>query len=338
MHDETNWELLAKYLAGECTAAELQQVTEWVRADRRNHQLLQQMTQAWELSPRDHAQAQPNSQALWQRLQVSMRHKQPFVAVHTTSQTRRLWPQQTLLRIAASVLLVLGIGLGAYYWPKEPTLITQLTQTQQQKTLTLPDGTKVWLNEGSKLSYPPAFAAARREVTLEGEAYFEVVHLRQHQPFVVKARGAETTVLGTSFDVTTDAPAGVTVSVVTGRVQLAQANAADRHVLLTKGWTGVYNPATQQVQRDSTTDLNFLAWKTGVLTFRKTPVRDVMAALTTYYHRPIVLQDSTLGTCRFTGTFVRQPLDSVLQTVSLTFDAQVRRQANSITLQGGTCQ
>lgn len=345
MSNEANWDLLAKYLAGECTEAEQQQVGAWRQADARNQQLFEHLARVWERSPQDYAQAQPNSAALWQRLQAGLQPSNPFVAMHVTlqpqappiPQPRRLDWQQWGLRVAASLLLTLGLGTGVYYW-QQPTLVTQQTQTQQQKALTLPDGTRVWLNEGSKLSYPAAFSGERREVTLQGEAYFEVVHLRQSQPFVIRANGVETTVLGTSFNVQAYGPAGVAVSVVTGRVKLAHSARADRAVLLTKGWTGVYDPAAQQVRRASTSNLNFLAWKTGVLTFRNTPVKEVITTLAQHYHRDLRLQAPALEACHFTGTFKQQPLDKVLQTLSLTFDAQAVTRPGFTTLEGGGCQ
>jgi ferric-dicitrate binding protein FerR (iron transport regulator) len=248
MHTEADWDLLTKYLAGECTAAEQQQVLAWRQADARNQRLFEHLERVWVQSPQDFSQAQPDSEALWQRVQAGMRRNSPFVGVHVNREVasevaptnRPQWPQWGL-RIAASVLLTLGVGTGAYYWQQQPDLVTQQTQGQQQKELTLPDGTRVWLNEGSKLSYPTAFASERREVTLEGEAYFEVVHLQQHQPFVIKANGTETTVLGTSFNVAAAAK-GVEVSVVTGRVKLAHSGQAGQEVMLTKGWTGAYDP------------------------------------------------------------------------------------------------
>ncbi|MBD2766950.1 FecR domain-containing protein [Hymenobacter sp. BT664] len=339
MNTEANWDLLTKYLAGECTEAEQQQIRDWCQADARNQRLFEHLARVWEQSRQDYSQAQPDSAALWQRLQAGMRRDNPFVAVHVNPQAapiarpqRPAW-QHWGLRIAASILLTLGLGTGVYYW-QQPTLITQQTQNQQQKVLTLPDGTRVWLNEGSRLSYPTAFAAERRQVTLEGEAYFEVVHLREHQPFVIQAQGTETTVLGTSFNVTART-SGVQVSVVTGRVRLARSG---QQVLLTKGWTGMYDPATQQVRRDSTSDLNFLAWKTGVLTFRNTPVSEVVATLTEYYHHDLRLRASALGTCHFTGTFERQPLDKVLQTLALAFDAKAVTEPGFTALEGGSCQ
>jgi ferric-dicitrate binding protein FerR (iron transport regulator) len=84
--------------------------------------------------------------------------------------------------------------------------------------------------------------------------------------------------------------------------------------------------------------LNFLAWKTGVLTFRNTPVQEVVATLAAHYHRDIRLQNPALGRCHFTGTFEQQPFDKVMQTLSLTFDAPAATQAGTTTLQGGGCQ
>jgi len=329
-------ELLARYLAEECTESEKQQVEEWLRADRRNQQEFDRLRQVWEQSAEDYSQALPDSSALWRRLQTSIgQEQQPFVAVHKPDGAGRTL--QWAWRIAASVLLVVGLALSVYYW-QQPDTVTQLTQTQEKKELTLPDGTKVWLNAGSKLSYPETFGANERKVTLEGEAYFEVMHLERDQPFIIAAGKTETTVLGTSFNVHAYPDLEVQVTVVTGKVALASSREPAHRVVLTKGFTGRFDPATEEVQKEATRSLNQIAWKTGVLTFSKTPLNQVIDDISRYYHREIRLENASLGSCRFTARFDNQSFEQVIQTLSLTFDARINNQDQLILLQGGQCQ
>jgi ferric-dicitrate binding protein FerR (iron transport regulator) len=328
-------ELLAKYLAEECTVSEKQQVEEWLRADPRHQQEFDRLKQVWEQSAEDYSQALPDSAALWMRLQTSMRKEQPFTVVHQSDGSRRTL--QWAWQIAASVLLVLGLGLGVNHW-QQPDTITQLTQTQEKKELTLPDGTKVWLNAGSKLSYPEIFGENERKVKLEGEAFFEVVHLERDQPFIIAAGKTETTVLGTSFNVHAYSKQGVRVTVITGKVALVSNREPIQRVVLTKGFTGLFDPATQEVKREVTKDLNAIAWKTKVLTFSKTPLHQVIADIARYYHREVRLENASLASCRFTGRFDNQSFDQVIRTLSLTFNAAINNQNQVILLQAGQCQ
>ena len=329
-----NTELLIRYLAQECTESEKQQVQDWLRSDPRNQQEFDRLKHVWEQSAEDFSRALPDSQALWKRLQSTIRKEQPFRAVHTGSQPSLL---QWVGRIAASVLLVLGLCLSIYYWQQTGTL-TQVTQRQQKKKVTLPDGTHVWLNASSQLSYPKQFGANERKVRLEGEAFFEVVHLGPNQPFIILAGETETTVLGTSFNVKAYPKREVQVIVVTGKVAMASSREPARRILVTKGFTGRFDPASEKLKREVTKDVNQIAWKTGVLTFNKTSLNQVVDDISRHYHRNVRLTNAALGKCRFTAHFDHQPFEQVIRTLSLTFNAQISYQDQLILLQGGECQ
>ena len=103
----------------------------------------------------------------------------------------------------AIVLLVIGVGYNFYQSHNEANLVyREVCAVRGEKLLVLlPDGSRVWLNADSKLTYPEQFAKYNRNVTLEGEAYFEVAR-NEARPFIVQSGKQRVEVLGTSFDVT----------------------------------------------------------------------------------------------------------------------------------------
>lgn len=115
--------------------------------------------------------------------------------------SRRLWP--TLCKAAAVVALVVGASLASYRYAVTSQPERQfevVTAFGQKSSVTLPDGTRIWLNSGSRVSYSSAFNSRSRTVNLEGEAYFSVARNEQ-LPFVVQADGMSVTALGTKFNV-----------------------------------------------------------------------------------------------------------------------------------------
>lgn len=115
--------------------------------------------------------------------------------------SRHLWP--TLCKAAAVVALVVGTALASYRYavtsqPEQQFEV--VTAFGQKSSVTLPDGTRIWLNSGSRVSYSSAFNSRSRTVDLEGEAYFSVAR-NEKLPFVVQADGMAVTALGTKFNV-----------------------------------------------------------------------------------------------------------------------------------------
>ena len=142
-------------------------------------------------------------------------------------------------RMAAIVIFTLGLGLVVYLtlFNKQSQWIEIATSRKEIREIALPDGSKVWLNKGSTLRYGKELqSVAQREVWLEGEAYFEVVHKPQ-QPFVVHAAGAVTQVLGTSFNMRSyPDESTVAVDVLTGKVNFKlMANESSESLVLETG-------------------------------------------------------------------------------------------------------
>jgi ferric-dicitrate binding protein FerR (iron transport regulator) len=164
------------------------------------------------------------------------------------------------------------------------TYNTISTPRGRQFQLVLEDGTRVWLNAASSLTYPTTFSATARTVSITGEAYFEVTH-NADAPFKVKmGPQQEVTVLGTSFNVNayTDEPE-VSTTLVEGSVKVSNGIAGQ-----------VLRPGYQAAMRDNgitvrQADVNdIIAWKNGLFIFRKTDIHAVMRQLSRWYNIEVV--------------------------------------------------
>lgn len=158
--------------------------------------------------------------------------------------------------------------------------ITLSTPKGGQYRVVLSDGTKVWLNAASTLSYPTNFKGNERLVVLTGEAYFEVSHDTRH-PFIVRSAGQEIEVLGTSFNVNAyKDEARIATTLISGSVRLTTA--------------GNFNPRKLRPGEQATVDYNglsirevdavlYTAWKDGEFRFKATPLQEALRQIGRWY-------------------------------------------------------
>jgi ferric-dicitrate binding protein FerR (iron transport regulator) len=185
----------------------------------------------------------------------------------------------------------------------------------------LPDGTNVTLNTRSVLNYPEQFANDIREVSIFGEAFFEV-QSDVLRPFVIHTSGLDIKVVGTSFNVEAYPGAGfVKVAVNTGKVLVYPSGVhPDMGTMLHAGETATYSQASGKLLKGVVDDLNFLSWKTGVLTFRETRLADVFKALEKKYETTFTIDNPDVLNERLTARFESETLDQVLETLALIFE------------------
>jgi ferric-dicitrate binding protein FerR (iron transport regulator) len=197
------------------------------------------------------------------------------------------------------------------------------THNGQRADITLPDGSKAFLNVASQLEVPTDFAAGNRTLRLRGEALFSVAH--QHgTPFTVVAGPATVRVLGTSFVVRHYATDSVTtVAVRDGRIGVGSAIvAADQEVTVShQGMTPV-SPAAP----------SHFTFAAGVLTLDGIPLKDAIVELDRWYDADIRLADPALGAHVVQMTAAAGSLADVATMLAFTFDARVVRNGRVITL------
>ncbi len=189
--------------------------------------------------------------------------------------------------------------------------------------LTLADGTKVWLNSETTLEYPTHFSQNRREVTLVGEAFFEV-HKDASRPFIVNVKGAAVKVLGTSFNVKAyNEEEAVTTTLVTGRVLLeSQHNSARNEMILKPGMQGVIS-AHEDIIVNEVDPLIYSAWKDGEFRFENKPLEEILLSLQRWYDVEVVYENQAMKKKRFTGDLERYAeINTHLEMISLTTNVQ----------------
>ncbi|HXB08645.1 MAG TPA: FecR domain-containing protein [Puia sp.] len=163
---------------------------------------------------------------------------------------------------------------------------TLATPTGSQYRLLLPDGTKVWLNASSSITYPTAFAGSQRRVKTSGEVYFEVARQDQ-QPFIVQQGGMTVQVLGTSFDVNGyDDEAALRTTLLTGKVRVGW-GAADR--LIAPGGQAVIEKGGSEIRVNGNADIEtIMAWKNGSFAFRDADIGSIMRQAARWYDIRVV--------------------------------------------------
>lgn len=183
---------------------------------------------------------------------------------------------------------------------------TMTTPKGGQYKLTLPDGSKVWLNAASSITYPAAFAGKERTVTIKGEVYFEVAK-NENMPFHVKANNITVDVLGTSFNIMAyeDEPA-IKTTLITGAIKV------NGHLL---------KPGQQAVNERITDNADIeeaIAWKNGLFEFNQQSIVSIMQQISRWYDVDIQYQ-GTIKSKTFTGQISRYAeITTVLQMMELT--------------------
>ncbi len=329
-----DWELLDRYLARECTAEERERVERWMDAAPLNRRRVELLADAVAAAP-----ATPRVEV---RKSIERQLDAPRKGFSLGAQPA----QSAFTKVAVVLLLVVGGGAlagRALLSPEPdtprpaPAMRVVSTPPGQRASFRLPDGTSVMLGVASTLRHAVAFGVGRREVELEGEAYFEVVH-DENRAFAVRAGDIVAEDLGTQFVVRAyreDRHARVVVR--EGKVALRAASAQDAsapHVLL-PGQLGRLEPNGTPVAEPADTSAYF-AWTEGRLVFDDVALRDALPQLSRWYDLEFRLADSSLGRVPLTATFKNQPTEDVLDLLAASLGMRQVRSGRTVTFHSAT--
>ncbi|TWR26662.1 DUF4974 domain-containing protein [Mucilaginibacter achroorhodeus] len=245
---------------------------------------------------------------------------------------------------AASVIAVLATA-GALYQNMDQVMDVvspiaqkqQVTAGSQVANLTLSDGTKVWLNGGSKLSYPETFRGDKREIRITGEAFLEVAH-NDKIPFIVRSGSVRTQVLGTSFNVKAYPNENfVKVDVATGKVGVMAPK--QQTVFLTPQQEVILDNKTGKVTTTRNVDVNALTgWRDGSFIIKNMPLAEVLNVIQRRFGVQIKA-DNNLSQCSITANFTNVSLQNVMKIISKLVKGKAIQGAdgNSYQLKGKGC-
>lgn len=326
--------LLLRFLLGEASNDEMQQVTEWLQLSEKNQKLLDTYEAIWaeagKLTPNPVAVDTPS---VWKnmsdRIDIFEAEKKP---VKTISLRSRI----SLYGASAAAVIILLFGISQLI--KKPQNI-QIASTYEVLTDSLPDGSDVTLNANSKITYPKQFAKNERRVKLEGEAFFNVEHNKE-QPFIIEAGNAFIQVLGTSFNVKAYENSEIEVIVTDGLVQLFTVDSESNDtlaILLKAGEKGRFSTKERKPVYVSENIPDELYWMKYTLIFNDTDLKKVFKLLEDYYNIEIKVSDTRIYDCRLSTTFSNNSIDNIIEVIAATFEFEYIKENETYTIKGDGC-
>lgn len=295
-----NPELLQKYIAGNATEAEKQRVTKWIQENPEN--MREYM-----------AQRKLHDMALWRTEPVA----------EENSRERKHFSLRGVCMEAAKIAAVLAIVLlGTHYWtgkhqvPEDKTWQFIYVPAGQRAELMLADGTKVWLNSRSTLTFPGSFKGNIRNVKLDGEGYFAVTK-NVEQPFIVETNKCNVKVLGTEFNVMAYAADSVwETSLLEGAVEILVPGSNNSGMRLEPNMMASLKG--NRLVKGRIKEADYFLWREGLLCFNDISVRDMIEKLKLYYGVDIVVNNTRILKNRYTGKFrTKDGVEHVLKVLKL---------------------
>ncbi|MEX2640911.1 MAG: FecR domain-containing protein [Balneolales bacterium] len=216
--------------------------------------------------------------------------------------------------------------------PTDETVKRVVYSTEnEQKVLTLSDGSRIRLNKNSSLEMAENFESNERAVSLDGEAFFEITH-NPDRPFKVHTGSAAIRVLGTSFSVKTNTRQNdVFVSVADGSVSLASMKVGSESEVLEKGFLGILKAETQEITLEKTDINNYMSWMNGRIIFDQTPFAQVAKQLERIYNIECTIKDNALLDMKLTTNFSELSLDNVLKVIAEGLEIEYEQKEDTVT-------
>ena len=320
-------DIIAKYLQNKASKSELQVLEVWLQQSSANQELFDELLLIWKEPSREPVLI--NSEEVKER--VWARVFEVDTVNGKTKKTRR-FRLPYYLRIAAVAAFLVSLTFSLYHFLQQETreqhmarpAITKSNPAGQKSRINLPDGSIVWLNAASTISYDENFTDTSRYITLAGEAYFEVVK-DSLRPFHVKTKNLSLVVLGTSFNVNAfENDDLIHVALIEGKLKVANLdNAAVRAVVLEKGEGIAFdrNTATiNKIQLSAADQFTNMSWRDGVLDFNEDGFDSFIKKIERWYDVKVEVTGEPPGNWRIKASFKNEYLSNVLKSIAFNKD------------------
>ena len=351
--------LLIRFILGEATEKEKQKIERWLKIGVKNKQLMQTLEQILHESQLEFTQWDEDE--LWDKFASKagitlsqakspdeVRPRSGVNVILKPIQIGMQWcfgtnksPSQYVFRLAIVALLILGGSMGtAVYFKKlqekrelayQSTYQEYFTQKGERSSLLLSDGTSIHLNSATKIRFPLVFAKGKREVFLDGEAFFEVAH-SETSPFIVHTTDANIRVLGTVFNVTSYSEDNKTQVIVSeGQVAFGGVKQQDEVLLHRNQLSRVIkggSPSSAEVIR---TD-KYLAWLKNQMVFENATLGEVFKQLSRKFDVEFEVLDSSLLNRHIMATFSNESLSQIIRSLSLSLRFEYKQRGKIVSL------
>ena len=308
---------------GEASPEEEQAVIEWMEESETHQEYYSQFKKIWDQSKALASGSSVDVNKAWERFQnrTSRKHEPAKI----------LKPRFFWLRVAASIILVAGLGVTLFMLVNKNTAPKEMVAQTGQNVLidTLSDGSVITLNKRSTITYPSKFKGNTRAIALKGEAFFNVAPDKK-KPFIISVNDVQVTVVGTSFNIKSEN--GITEVVVeTGIVQVTRSG---KTVELIAGEKIVMSANDSNAAKEKVSDKLYNYYRSKEFVCDDTPLWKLVQVVNEAYDAKIVIGRKELNDMRLTTTFNNESLEQVLEVIRLTFDITViKKEDGQIILQ-----
>jgi len=318
---ENRDDLIAKVLSGDASKEEIALMEAWKNGSEENNEYFELSKKLFSAINDVKIEYNVNTAAAWNKLDERISGEAKVIP---------LFNRKVLVRIAASLLLVVALsflikfGIGSE--EVQPLQYAALNKTVLD---TLPDGSKVFINKNSEISY--VADKGKRSVKLKGEAFFEVVH-NEEQPFEIVINDVVIKDIGTAFNVKA-LPGTNTIEVVVESGEVQFYTSTDSGLNLTKGQKAIYNITTKQFVKGVLEPAeNVASYRSRIFNFNATPLDEVIKQINNVYDVNIDLDNEQLGNKELSVEFNNEPVDVVISIIAETLDLEIEKRDSSVIL------
>lgn len=293
-------DLLMRYLTRSCTPTEIKEIDEWIATNQVNADWLFEMERIWGLKDELHFSEKREIETAYNRFISELEERD----IKQGGRRRSFY--LSWIKYAVAVVLIGLLSANLYFQLKDESTLMNIVEVPngQRASITLSDGTKVWLNSHSKFTYPSRFSSGNRDVILEGEGFFEVTR-NGKSPFIIHLDQLKVRVLGTKFNVKSYGEEPSFITLVEGKVEVLTNNEEQKITMKPNQQVAYSKENGLIVDKMVNTDI-VRSWTLGEAAYINQQLKEIANELERKFNVNIEIQDQELlaevFTCRFKDT------------------------------------
>jgi transmembrane sensor len=312
MEQETPWHLFFKCFKNQATPQQLAEVDDWLAKDAENLKFLEEVYNIFSISNRLTQPLSPDTSKAWKKVNMK-------ISMNSTPKWAEVLKLWRVFAIAASLIFCVLLFEVVQNYRSDKGMARQFTEViampGQKTSVVLPDSSMVWLNSGSSIRYSSDFNKTRREIIMNGEAYFEV-HKNKSKRFRVKSGILDIDVYGTAFNVKNYPDQNIQeVSVTEGIVGLTCNS--ESIARLTKGEQATLDKKSGKMEINKENPTLVATWKNNELIFRNTSVEEVIKSLESWYGVNINLKNQMTESHNYTFKIKTESFREVMDMIRI---------------------
>jgi ferric-dicitrate binding protein FerR (iron transport regulator) len=344
--------LIVGYLTGDSNQEEALRLMQWVNTNPQNREEFNNIKTSWELAGMKRDKERFDENKSWSNIQSGLNRPGK----------NRTIPRRQLIKIAATWLLLIAFGSMVTLLLNKQRNIISLSKTTEiiaplgaKSIVTLPEGTKIWLNAGSKLVYNAGFNVKDRVVTLIGEAYFQV-KTDKTKPFIVKTSDVIVRALGTRFNVKAyPDEKTITATLEEGKIDVQLVSSGNQEKIVLKPNENIvfYKDVKKQTKvireeaktsiakekvveqlevQENVKTILYTSWKEDKWIIESEPLSTLIPKLERKYNLTIAFSDSGLMNYKFSGSIKNETVEQILKALSFTAPVEYTIEKDTIIL------